>query len=280
MAALFSTTTGIPYSFPVDMSFEGENVVFAPGVTALGDILEEEGYTQEFLCGSDAVFGGRKNYFTQHGNYEIFDLFTARKKGYIPSDYFVWWGYEDKKLFEIAKDELVRLSKEDEPFNLTMLTVDAHHIDGYVCDICQNTYQEQTANVISCTDRQMGEFIAWCKEQDFYENTVIVITGDHPRMDTSLVESVSYYDRTIYNCFINAEVDTAHISFKNREFMAQDIFPTVLAALGYQIEGDRLGLGTNLFSEEQTLTELKGYDWLQQEYSKTSDFYNTTFLTE
>ena len=35
---------------------------------------------------------------------------------------------------------------------------------------------------------------------------------------------------------------------KNRDFSTLDFFPTTLASLGVQIEGDRLGLGTNLFS--------------------------------
>jgi phosphoglycerol transferase len=56
-----------------------------------------------------------------------------------------------------------------------------------------------------------------------------------------------------------------------------DIFPTVLAAMGFEIEGDRLGLGTNLFSEEKTLAEKKGLEWMDQEFSKSSDYYLTEF---
>lgn len=274
MAALFSTTAGVPYNF------QSDGVDFAPGITTLGDILAKQGYRQEFLCGSDAAFGARKTYFEQHGNYEIFDLFTAREKGYIPEDYFVWWGFEDRILFQIAKDELLRLAEGEEPFQLTMLTVDAHHIDGYVCAECGSKYENQTANVIACTDRLLGEFISWVQAQAFYDDTVIVITGDHPRMDTSLVEGVSYYDRTIYNCFINTEKELPAERLKNREFTAQDIFPTVLAAMGFQIPGDRLGLGTNLFSGEKTLTELYGFTWYQTETAKESDFYSQNFLLE
>ena len=34
-----------------------------------------------------------------------------------------------------------------------------------------------------------------------------------------------------------------------------DMFPTTLASLGAVIDGDRLGLGTNLFSDKPTLAE-------------------------
>ena len=36
-----------------------------------------------------------------------------------------------------------------------------------------------------------------------------------------------------------------------------DMFPTILASLGAQIEGDRLGIGTNLFSNKTMLSYIK-----------------------
>lgn len=41
--------------------------------------------------------------------------------------------------------------------------------------------------------------------------------------------------------------------------------------MGVQIEGDRLGLGTNLFSSIQTLVERYGYETEQKELQKKSD---------
>ena len=43
-------------------------------------------------------------------------------------------GYEDQKLFENAKEKLSEIGIKDEPFNFTMLTVDTHFEDGYVCE--------------------------------------------------------------------------------------------------------------------------------------------------
>lgn len=275
MAALWASTTGVPYVPEVTAVGAGEKI--APGIVTLGDILNRMGYRQEFLCGSDGDFAGRKSYFEQHGNYEVFDLYSAREHGYIEDDYYVWWGFEDKILYEIAKDEIRRLADGDAPFNFTMLTVDTHHVDGYVCELCENTYDSRTANVVACADRQVSEFIEWCKEQDFYENTVIIISGDHPRMDTSLVAGVSYYDRTVYNCFINA-APREEIWENNRTFTTMDMFPTILAAMGYEIEGERLGIGTSLFSGEKTLAESKGFEWVSRETAKSSDYYDENFL--
>ena len=276
MAALFAGTSGLPFGFPVDQNSMNKYTEFAPEIAAMGDILKRDGYVNEFLCGSDAAYGGRKLYFEEHGAYEIYDLFTARENGDIPSDYYVFWGYEDRHLFRIAKQELMRLYETGEPFNLTMLTVDAHHLGGYTCEECGNEYPDRTANVIACTDRQVGEFIEWCEAQPFYENTVIIITGDHPRMDTFLTEGVDYQDRTIYNCFLNAR-KTPEGETTNRTSVMMDLYPTMLSAMGYTIEGDRLGLGTDLFSAAETLAEQMGYDELDEEVSKYSEYFVTHF---
>ncbi len=275
MAALFASTSGVPYMMDAIESGDGGEV--APGIISLGDILSRMGYRQEFLCGSDGDFGGRKAYFEQHGGYEVLDLYAAREKGYIPENYYKWWGFEDEVLYRIAKEELLKLAEGDEPFNLTMLTVDPHHMDGYVCELCGDEYDNQTANVIACADRQVADFISWCQEQDFYEDTVIILSGDHPRMDTSLVDGISYYDRTIYNCFINTGAE-GEIPAENRTFTTMDMFPTILSAMGYRIEGERLGLGTNLFSGQPTLAEEKGFDWLEEELSQSSGYYTEEFL--
>ncbi len=276
MAALLGTSAGIPFSFPVNGNSMDERESFAAGLTALGDILAGQGYHNEFLCGSDSEFAGRKDYFLQHGNYEIFDLFTAREKGYIDPDYYVWWGFEDKYLYEIAKDELTRLAAAEEPFHLTMLTVDTHFQDGYLCHDCQAEYDSVAANVVSCADRQAAAFIDWCKEQPFYENTTIVIMGDHPRMDKSLVGETAVEERRVYNCFLNA-VGAEAARQTLRKFTSLDLFPTTLAAMGFTIEGDRLGLGVNLFSQLPTLAERMGYEALDGELLKNSNYYVSHF---
>lgn len=274
MGALLATTSGVPFSFPVGLNSMSRRQSFASGLTNLGDILDGFGYNQEFLCGSDATFAGRRNYFSQHGNYDIFDWYTAQEEGYIPEGYKVFWGYEDMYLFEIAKDELIKLAQEDKPFNFTVLTVDTHHVSGYVCELCGDEYDLQTKNVVSCTDKQVAAFVRWCQEQDFYEDTAIIVTGDHPRMDTDMVDGVDATDRTIYNCFINCETaDVDKLNVTNRTFTPMDMFPTTLAALGFQWDGNRLGLGTNLFSQEKTLAEEMGFDVLNAELAKKSAYY-------
>lgn len=273
MGAMFAQTSGLPLNISISANDMDTQDSFFPGVTTLGDILSDAGYTQTLLIGSEAQFGGRKLYFQEHGNYEMEDYSYAIENGLIPSDYKVWWGYEDQKLFEFAKEKLLQLSQVDEPFNLTMLTVDTHFEDGYVCEQCPTEYDTQYSNVMACSSRQVGEFLKWIQQQDFYENTTIVISGDHPTMDSDYcaeIDQEGNYDRRVFTAYINAAAYAQ--DQQERTYSTFDNFPTTLAALGVQIDGDRLGLGTNLFSGTKTLLEEFGNSKVNAELKKKSEF--------
>ena len=271
MGAMFAQTSGLPLKISISANEMDTQDNFFPGITTIGDILSDAGYSQTLLLGSNATFGGRKLYFSEHGNYDIIEYNYAMEQGWLSTEeYPVWWGYDDQKLFEFAKNRLGELATQNEPFNLTMLTVDTHFEDGYVCDKCDDRFgNNQYANVMACSSKQVAEFVEWVQQQDFYENTTIVISGDHPTMDSDFCEDVDEsYTRKVYTAYINggkSELSNA------RNYTTMDAFPTTLAAIGVEIEGNRLGLGTNLFSSEQTLTERFGIEKEEKELNKQSE---------
>ena len=283
IGAMVAHTSGIPLKLPLGVAEndygQGEDG-FLPGIVSLQDVLHDQGYYQTLMVGSVASFGGRRQYYLQHGADHVYDISTARKDGIVPGDYFVWWGMEDKYLFEYAKEELTEISQQDQPFAFTMLTVDTHHIGGYICQYCENEHEEQYENVMSCSSRQVLEFVQWLQAQPFYENTTIVITGDHLSMDKGYFSRNmdEDYVRRCYNCFINPAVNTKFD--KNRQFSALDMFPTTLAAMGCTIDGEYLGLGVNLFSGKPTLIEKLGYKKFDQQLSLTSGYYAENFRLE
>ena len=283
IGAMVAHTAGVPLKLPPDVAEndygQGDDG-FLPGITSLQNILHDQGYYQTLMVGSVASFGGRRQYYLQHGADYVYDISTARRDDIVEDDYFVWWGMEDKYLFEYAREELTEIAKKDQPFAFTMLTVDTHHIGGYFCEYCENEHEEQYENVMSCSSKQVMEFVEWLEQQPFYENTTIIITGDHLSMDKG------YFNRNVdedyvrrnYNCFINSAVDT--VFDENRQFSALDMFPTTLAALGCTIEGEYLGLGVNLFSGKPTLIEKLGYEKFDRQLTMSSDYYAEKFRLE
>lgn len=276
VASIVSHTTGLP----LKINFSSNGIIdltdFMPGATSLGDILKDNGYDNYFLAGSDTNYGGRKAYFSSHGNYKIYDVNDALKDKKITEK--VWWGFDDEHLFNIAKEQLLEISKNEKPFNYTMLTADTHFEDGYLEDSCPTEFNDHYSNVIYCNDMMLGEFIEWIKKQDFYEDTTIVLVGDHKSMDTDYFNKIDKdYIRTSYNVFINSSLPLDGLS--NREFSAMDLFPTTLASIGCQIEGNRMGLGVNLSSREKTLIEEYGYKYTYEQLRMRSSFYNNSFLS-
>ena len=280
IGAMVGQTAGVPLKTPVgmDKNHYGLGGSHLPGITGLTDILKANGYTQQVMVGSDSTFGGRYQYFTTHGIDRVYDYYTAIEDGLIPEDHYVWWGFEDHYLYDYAKTALTELAAEEGPFAFTMLTVDTHHVSGYVCGLCGNQHSEQYENVYSCASKQLYAFVQWLQQQPFYENTTVVIVGDHPSMDADYMSRrvSSGYDRRVYNCILNAPVATEYD--KNRQFAVVDMFPTTLAALGCTIEGERLGLGTNLFSGMPTLMETMGTERFDDEMARYSQYYIDNFF--
>ena len=171
------------------------------------------------------------------------------------------------------KQELTELGSGSQPFNLTMLTVDTHFPDGYVCSECPDTFgSNQYANVMACSSRQIAELVSWIQQQSWYENTTIVISGDHLTMDGDFCNKVSSkYDRKVYTCYINPAA-TVEDPDAARTYTTFDDFPTTLAALGCTIDGNRLGLGTNLFSSTPTLVEQYGVSEVNTELARRSEW--------
>ena len=82
-------------------------------------------------------------------------------------------------------------------------------------------------------------------------------------MGNRLVEG--FANRKWINIFINAPTP---ISDEKRIFSDVDMLPTILSSLSFDIDGDRLGFGTDLFSNRKTLVEEIGLDSLNKKFDK------------
>lgn len=287
VAAMVNMTTGLPMKVPTEHNAYGAENNFLPGAVTIGDILKSQGYEQSLMFGATAKFGGLNFFYESHGDFNILDHDAAKEKGWIPEDYKVWWGYEDDKLYEFAKNELTRLHKTGKPFHFVMETADTHFPDGYVGPNTPTPRDSQYANVIAFSASEVTKFVRWIQEQPFYENTTIVLIGDHLSMDKNFFKGYDKnYLRTTFNLIINPAGDLADIPkecTQNRWWYNGDMFPTLLASIGVKIEGDRLGLGTNLFSGKPTIFEQngegkEGWKTVDEYFSLKSTFYNMNIL--
>ncbi|MBQ7957248.1 MAG: LTA synthase family protein [Clostridia bacterium] len=286
VASMVNMSTGLTMKPPVSGDNYGSFETFLPGAVTIGDILHSQGYEQSLMIGAAARFGGLDYFFTTHGNFNILDFSAAKKNGWIPKGYKEFWGFEDDKLFEFAKKEITRLDETGKPFYFVMETADTH-FPGYVGKNTPTPRSNQYANVIAYSAEETVKFVRWIQKQPFYENTTVVIIGDHISMDPKFFKDFDKdYIRTTYNLILNPAESAGKAGkniTQNRYWANFDMFPTMLAGIGVKIEGERLALGTNLFSGEKTLFErngngMEGFEFVNDELKYKSELYNEKIL--
>ena len=277
-AGVIVNTTALPFKVIIDGNqYHSDN--FMNGAYALGDMLKDNGYYTELISSARTNFGGLSEYYTKHGAFNIIDINSLKQnKLTINNKEKNGWGFSDKYLFDTAKSRLTTLSQNDEPFYMQLITIDTHFPDGFMYSYSTKKYKTQYENVYATTSKQIYDFVNWVKEQDFYDNTTIVIVGDHISMQSDYFASRGLIDtdRFIYSTYINSSVEAK--KNEGRIYTGLDTYPTIISAIGGRIKGNRLGLGVNLFSSQKTLAEKYGINKLNEEIIKKSVFYNDKIL--
>ena len=240
---------------------------------SLYKILNEYGYKQIFFQGNSGLYKQFQQFTIDQKIDEIYgpddliqrlDLDTAdliRKQGYKT--------VQDKETFVFANQILDTIS---EPFSLTFFTIDTHAPSGLYDPDCikindEKDEDERLKASARCVSKELNKFLDSLRTKAFYGNTSIVVFGDHLFPGNRLVKGAS--DRKWVNFFINPS--KAPISKENRLYTDVDMFPTILSSINFNIDGDRLGFGTDLFSDKKTLIESIGLDSLNKEIRKMSN---------
>lgn len=238
---------------------------FLPSARCISDILATRNYNQVMIMGSADDFAAKGAFLSSH-SIKSNDL--KHYQGALPKDYSHQWGFEDSKLFDFAKTELQHLKGANRPFALYLLTNNTHSPDSFIEESCQ-TLDSHLASVLKCDDGLISEFVEWVKAQSFYENTTILIIGDH-LMNAKLPTPRA--NRRIYNAFINprfcndlhkdsrtdSHQNSANLGTKSRNLSHFDFAPLILDSLGICTKS--FGLGRNPFLDK-TLLETYGADF-------------------
>lgn len=248
MAGLVGTSCGVPLrGAGVGENDIGSNEIgsgqeaFMPGAVCLGDVLKDRGYQNVFLGGADAEFASKGKFLSSHGYDDVRDLSTWVEAGETElSD----WGLSDRRLMDHAKDEVVRLHESGQPFNLTMLTLDSHE-PTHLYDYCEQTTEDALESAIHCSMEQVAGFIQFMDEMGYLDDTVVVLSGDHPKMVgeafVSLGALSTVEDRSIFNRIWSPDgVPETRAGADQLSMLA-----TTLDVLGIGREDHRAGVGVS-----------------------------------
>lgn len=278
MADVVAKTCGIPLIFPPSMSARFTPLeYFIPGATCLTDILIGNGYKFVVSKGANMKFSGMSDFLNTHSSPEAYGLMQYWKDERVKNDSITSWGVKDSLHYELVKDHISRISKENKPWAIWMFTVDTHTPYGFLDPKCAPDsgvdLGHQMPYVIRCASRQVDSFIKWAKTQTWYGNTTIAVMGDHEMM--AAPEIVGFANNEITHYWLNFFINSARLTnVRKRMFTSLDFFPTILESMGAEIPNGCLGLGRSLYSATPTLLEKYGKDSLDRVLKKRSIEYD------
>ena len=265
----FSKTTGIPLLSRLRL-----NNKFIPGAKSFWESLHKYGYTNYFVMGTDSRFNMQNWFLEQHGVDVIYDMVSMKSKQDVDEKFRNMRSFEagltDRSLYAASRAYIDSIARNGSPFSVSIATINTHFPYGFYDKEClekpeSGSDEDSYKATLRCASREVNEFVEWCQKQDFAENTLIVIVGDHlfpNKFPGKFLARPNINNRKWVTILINP---TKNPETRRRQFTSIDIAPTILEAMGFDIAEHRFGLGVSLYSEEKTLLEIFGADSLEKE---------------
>ena len=153
-------------------------------------------------------------------------------------------------------------------------TIDLHYPQGEKEPRCPNITNNNSKNILKCTDDNINDFINFLKQQLNYSDTLIVILPDHLYFDNGDISKSlgNKKDRKLYAIILNSGKKAIY----NGEILYVDLANIIL---------DRLGIVHNVNflldkNNNKNLTIKERVDFIKDNFDKIKYFNNKTVLQE
>jgi phosphoglycerol transferase len=267
MAGMIASQCGVPL-MPAgllhDSQFEPLSAV-VPGVDCLGDILAAQGYRLSYLGGASTQFAGKGLFYRGHQFNTVKGREDLEPKLDDP-EYVNSWGLYDDTLYKFTAEEIRRLNREDDgPWGVVNLSLAGHAPSGFPSQTCLDRQGEFDGQDIlysvECSAWLARNLIERLESEGLLDNTVVVVLSDHLTMRVSVWDQLTALDRDNTLIMLGDKLEPQRI---RRDASMLDVFPTLLDALGFDLEENRAGLGASLLSDKSTLVEVHGMNLLNE----------------
>lgn len=212
----------------------------------VASLLKQHNYDTSFIYNGEAHFDNMAAFFLGNG----FDHITD-EADFVNPDYYGTWGVSDEDLFTKANAQFREKSlNKKENFLSIVLTISNHPPFDFPKG--KITLHEQPANTsknsTKYADYALGKFFEMAKKEDYYKDTVFLITADHPLLirANSLVPVNKY---KIPGLIIAPGLKPQRIDTLGSQI---DLLPTAIGLLGMKTEHPMIG--RNLLKESPQIT--------------------------
>lgn len=260
--------------------------MYAPKeLPSLPKLLQEQGYDTATFHTNEVDFWNRGELYNALGFNRFYD------KSYFGEEDTVFYGASDEVLYEKTAAELARMDQNDQPFYSHVISMSAHN----PFTIPENKYKMSLPERYEGTlvgdyiraqnyaDYALGLFIDELKQNGVWDNSLIVLYGDHRGLpifslgedDNVLLEEIlghEYTERELINIpLIISSTGVTTSSVKEQLGGQVDIMPTVSNLLGVSLD-DHIHFGQDLLNQTT-------YNILPQRYYlPTGSFVNNEEL--
>ncbi|CAD5902249.1 exported glycerol phosphate lipoteichoic acid synthetase and anion-binding protein [Carnobacterium maltaromaticum] len=249
-------------------------------------ILNQKGYTTAAFHGDVASFWNRDNTYKSWGYNYFFD------SSYYPKgkDYDLGYGLKDKIFLSQSAKYLEQLPQ---PFYAKMITVTNHYpypLDEANATIPKTTTGDSTVDGYVQTarylDEAIKEFLAYLKDSGLYDDSLILMYGDHYGISSNHGNAVSQLLGTKeYTDFDDAMFQKVPFMIHapglkggiNHTYGGEiDVLPTLLHLLGEQTT-DYIQFGSDLLAtDNQQIVPFRNGDFVSKNFTKVhGTIYNT-----
>jgi lipoteichoic acid synthase len=252
-------------------------------------ILGQNGYTSAVFHGNTKSFWNRNEIYKSFGYDNFFDLSYYNAK----DEDILNYGLKDKPFFNQSMPMLKSLNQ---PFYTKFITVSNHF--PFPLDQAEATIEKHTTGDSSVDnyfqtarylDEAIEEFFTDLKESGLYENSMIVMYGDHYGISENHNAAMSKVLGKEVGDFENAQLQRVplfiHIPGEEGGTMHQyggqvDLMPTLMHLLGIETKGN-VQVGTDLFSKDhQTVVPFRNGDFITEKVTTLNGKYYDTATGE
>lgn len=278
-----------------DAEFMSNTSIYPTGVIAMstgyGDreipsmprLLAEDGYVSNTFHVNDVTFWDRNRMYPALGFTKYYD------KPSFNNDKFNAFGASDIELYRVGTENLKELHDENTPFYAQFITTSSHHPFKVPKDLqrikvpasLEGTQLGNYLIALNYTDYAIGEFIKGLKAAGMWDDTVLVMYGDHFGLqpkdnDPAWVSEqlgITYQERiSRFNIPLFVRVPGVQGGIKEQVGGQVDIMPTIANLLGISFE-DRgyTAFGHDLMNVERNVVGMRYY-------LPTGSFFNNDIL--
>jgi lipoteichoic acid synthase len=250
---------------PTVNTLEGEEI------PSLVRTLKKNGYGAATYHADDITYWSRDKLYPALG----FDyIYTSNE---IPNEKEIGFGPADEVLFNFVEEQLPKQLKTHEKMYSNIITLTSHTPfempeEYEFLDLPENYKETHVGNYfqsVRYTDEQIGVFVKQLKKLGIYDESVILIFGDHSGLhgapvtnnDKILLKEVLGHEYNMQDRFVVPVLFTAPGLFTGETHSHLggqiDLMPTLLNLLG--IEHDTQMIGHNLFHYKKNLLGMRYY---------------------